>query len=219
VQVKTKPRQGNQARQRKGVRPMPETIEIQAFSYSELSPRAQEKVRGWWLSVHEPDNYYLIKKIKNAANLLGIEIDSQGNRDSIFWQASHCQGDGASFDGNYRYRKGSVEAIKKEYPDDKYLICIAKSLQFAQRRAFYSLNAKIKSNRHNEVCVEVSDDKDHNKEIDNELEIIINFSMQDFATWIHRLVLHQYDFEFSKDNMICCFYINEYRFDKNGRII
>jgi hypothetical protein len=198
---------------------MPETLEIQAFAYAELSPRAQEKARDWWLSSHDPDNDWLEGEIETAANLLGIEIDKQGNRRAIYWRACYTQSDGASFSGSYDYRKGALADIQSDYPKDDALQAIARDLQEAQRKAFYSLGAKIASHRDASIRVEVSDGRTRYGDATAEQEEAIKEAMRDFTSWIYRLVRDQYDHETSEESIADCMAANEYRFDERGRII
>jgi hypothetical protein len=198
---------------------MPETLEIQAFAYTELSPEAQERARGWWITSYEPDFDWLLFDIEEAATMLGIEIEKRGNRRSIYWRAAHCQSDGASFSGNYYYRKGALAAIMKERPTDTALHTIARNLQEAQRKTFYGLSARIESRRDTSVSVSVTNDRDRYGDSTREQEEDIAESMHDFAYWIYRRALDTWDAETSEEAIADCMAANEYRFDERGRII
>ncbi len=198
---------------------MPETLEIQAFAYTELSPEAQERARGWWITSYEPDFDWLLYDIEETATMLGIEIEKRGNRRAIYWQAAHCQGDGASFAGSYYYRKGALAAIMKERPTDTALHAIARDLQEAQRKAFYGLSARIESRRDTSVSVSVTNDRDRYGDSTREQEEDIAESMHDFAYWIYRRALDTWDAETSEEAIADCMAANEYRFDERGRII
>jgi hypothetical protein len=77
---------------------------------------------------------------------LPVKLMSGGTRydPCIYFSGFSSQGDGACFEGTYRYKKGSVKAIKAHAPQDKELHRIAKGLQEAQRPTRYSITANIK---------------------------------------------------------------------------
>ena len=94
------------------------------YSFNELSPEAQEKALDdnrysntecydWWEGVYD------IAEI--AAEILGIELGSKNGDVSIFFNGFYTQGSGSSFEGVYRYAKGCLKKIKKEFPEDETL--------------------------------------------------------------------------------------------------
>jgi hypothetical protein len=198
---------------------MPQTIEKLAFTYAELTGRAQERARDWWLQGHEIDIEWIQDHIAEAASMLGIEIETQNRRRAIYWRAGHTQSDGASFFGHYYYRKGALAAILKEYPTNKALHDIARGLQEAQRKAFYGLSARIESRRDTSVSVSVINDRNKYGDSNQEQEEEIAEAMRDFSHWIYRLVLDTYDHETSEESIADCMAANEYLFDENGRIV
>jgi hypothetical protein len=197
---------------------MPETIEKTVFAYSELSESAKERARAWWLEGYEGDAEWIRDEVKEAAEMLGISLEERGKDTAVYWQAGHCQSDGASFAGSYRYRKGALSDIRAQYPKDETLQQIAKDLQEAQRRAFWALTASITSRRTTSISVDVSDGRTRYGDTTPELEGAISEAMRDFQQWIYRLAIETHDFQTSDENIAESMAANEYRFDEHGRI-
>jgi hypothetical protein len=197
---------------------MPETIEKTIFAYSELSESAKQKARAWWLEGYEGDADWIMGEVKEAAEMLGISLEERGKYTAVYWQAGHCQSDGASFSGSYGYRKGALSDIRAQYPKDETLQQIAKDLQEAQRRAFWALTASITSRRNTSISVDVSDGRTRYGDTTPELEAAVSEAMRDFSQWIYRLAITTHDFQTSDENIAESMAANEYRFDEHGRI-
>lgn len=197
---------------------MPETIEKTVFAYSELSEKAKERARAWWLEGYEGEADWIMGEVKEAAEMLGISIDERGKDLAIFWRAGHCQSDGASFAGSYSYAKGALAKIRASRPTDEKLQQIARDLQEAQRRAFWALSATITSRRDTSLSVDVSDGRTRYGDTTPELEAAVSEAMRDFSQWIYRLALDTHDFRTSEEAIAESMAANEYRFDEHGRI-
>ena len=138
------------------------------YTYDELDDAGKEKAREWYAQLAFSDSCdweFVYEDAELMAGLMGIEIDRRawtnaggykGSEPCIYFSGFSSQGDGACFEGTYRYKKGAVAAIKKETgfghkrPDgtvgtgDKELIRIATELQAIQRKNFYRLYATCK---------------------------------------------------------------------------
>lgn len=88
----------------------------------------------WWDSVYDD--------FKTIAALLGF--DAQDMQFSGFWS----QGDGASFTGDYAYKKGCVAAIVDYAPKDETLHAIARDIVAMQKPAFYRIEGSIYRQSH-----------------------------------------------------------------------
>lgn len=88
----------------------------------------------WWDSVY--DDFI------NIAGILGFDV--QDIQFSGFWS----QGDGASFTGNYAYKKGCVAAIIVYAPKDETLHAIARDIVTMQKPAFYRIEGPIYRQSH-----------------------------------------------------------------------
>lgn len=129
-------------------------LEIPVFPFPELSDAAKEVARARFRTLSpEPDWCdYVITDFDHVCRLLGVELGTRSIRlfgggarqePKIHFSGFCSQGDGASFEGGYRYRSGAVAAIKGYAPQDGRLHAIAVALQNLQRRHFYSLTATI----------------------------------------------------------------------------
>jgi hypothetical protein len=198
---------------------MPETItkKYTVCKFSELSEDARQEALeklydinvdfDWWDSDY--DDFKAIGKI------LGIDI---GN---IYFSGFASQGDGACFEGNYRYNKGSSKAIREYAPQDKELHRIADSLRQIQRERFYKVTAHIKQSGHyshkycTEITVSHSDTGDY---MDTETSEAITETLRDFMEWIYRQLNKQYDYLTSHEAIIETIEANDYNFFENGRL-
>lgn len=197
---------------------MAETIEKTVYAYSELSESAKQKARDWWLSGYEGDTEWIIGEAKEAAEMLGISLKEKGKDTAVYWRASYSQGDGASFEGVYEYRKGALADIRAHYPQDETLQQIAADLQEAQRRAFWSLRASVTSRRDTSISVDVSDIRTRYGDTTPEREQAVSEAMRDFSEWIYRLAVATYEGQTSEEAIADSMAANEYRFDEHGRI-
>lgn len=55
---------------------MPETIEVQAFGFDELSPEAKERARDWYREcIDEHDFSCEIDEFATIAEIIGVDLD------------------------------------------------------------------------------------------------------------------------------------------------
>jgi hypothetical protein len=133
---------------------------------------------------------------------------------SIWWSGFYSQGDGLSFDGTYSYAKGAVKAMKAE-TNDAELIRIAQELQAVQRKHFYRLEARIKSDGDNWIKVSVEDREDNWRDI-RDAESEITELMRDFASWMYLSLKKEYEYQTSEEAIVEMCEANEWEFDENG---
>lgn len=201
------------------------TIETQVFKYDELSDEAKAKAREWYSGTACQDSDwfdFVYDDADNVAKIIGITLDrKRGNTPSIYFSGFYSQGDGACFEGSYRYVKGALKAIKAYAPQDTELHRIAKELQDIQRRHFYQLRATVKHRGHyqHSGCMSVdvyrTDDGYFNDGTDEESFIQC---MRDFADWIYSQLEKEYEYQTSDEVAEEMIIANEYEFDENGNI-
>ena len=130
---------------------MPVTVTHTLYRFEELSARAKENARDWWRELEQMDFEPDYADFEAIANILGIEFDAKpikllggGTRyqPTIYWSGFSSQGDGACFEGCYRYAKGASKAIRDYAPKDERLHAIADNLQEIQSKAFYRWEAR-----------------------------------------------------------------------------
>lgn len=202
-----------------------EVTERVLYSFEELSEASKERAREWWRAGAGCDNFFaeaVIDDAEHIAPLLGIDfmvdrvpLCGGGTRTKprIYWSGFWSQGDGASFEAYFAYKKGSAKAIREHAPMDKELHAIADALQAAQRRVFYRANGTITTRGHyshsgtmhismNDGCESVEDD--------------IEQALREFADWIYSQLEAAYEYEQSDENVDANIIANGYEFTEAG---
>lgn len=201
------------------------------YTYDELDDIAKEKARAWYSELvfnDSTDWEYAFEEADLMASLMGIEIDRRsGGRTfsrrspeepCIWFSGFSSQGDGACFEGTYRYKKGAVAAIKAE-TNDVELIRIAKDLQAVQRKHFYKLRATCKHTGHYSHSGCMSVDVEHSEDQYRDLgdaEDDVRQLMRDFADWIYECLEAEYDYQTSDENVEETIVANAYEFYQSG---
>lgn len=221
---------------------MPRIVEIPLFTFAELAPEAKEKAREWWRTL-EAQDFWPHASIEDAvavAEILGIEINDriinmgQARAPDISWSASYCQGDGAMFEGTYKCAPDAPAAIRAYAPNDETLHRIADELFILQARHFGLLYAKcsrISYHYSHSGCMGVQMDRehDHNGILPDEDDFTPELSalwredereltrlLREFADWIHRQILAEYEGNMEDKHVDECITINDYEFTAEG---
>ena len=202
------------------------TLLKNVYTYDELDEAAKQKARDWWAQhVFEDscDWEFVYEHAVQMGNLLGINIDTRaGTRHEpcIWFSGFSSQGDGALFEGTYRYKKGAVKAIKAEC-NDAELIRIAQALQDVQRKHFYKLHATCSPRGHysHSGCmdVDVYHYEDQYRDI-GDAEDEIRQLMRDFADWIYANLEAAYTYQTSDEVVEDAIRANGYEFDEDGGV-
>lgn len=182
------------------------------YTFDELPEDIQEKVLeamsdinidyGWW--------DFIFYDVKECAKILGIDIEQ------IYFSGFSSPGDGACFEGTYRYNKGSVKEIKKYAPDDKELHDIAEKLMQEQKKCMYKLEAVVKQRGHysHSGCTDITVSSD-GYYVDNvELQGIL----RQFMNWIYWKLEKEYKYLSSRDAIRETIVCNNYEFDSEGNL-
>lgn len=206
-------------------------VETKVFEFDELTPEAQKRA----VECYRESNYQfwdarnvIENSVVPVADILGIEFaerpvrlmnGSTRDEPAIFYQVSYCQGDGASFEGRYRYKKGAFKKIKSEFSWATDLHQIAAKLQTAQKKHMYGLTANISaSGRHlHENAMSCSVESDHTPSADlSEAESDILEAMRDFARWIYKQLREDIEGENEDEAVEESIRTNEYEFTEHG---
>lgn len=208
-----------------------EVIERTLFKFEELNEVAKEKARDWY---REGDDYsfvqeYVYEDASRMGRLMGIDLDTKpvklmggGTRyePCIWYSGFSSQGDGACFEGSYRYQKGAVKAVKSECNDSE-LIRIATELQEVQRRHFYKLRASTSHRGHyyHSGCMSVSVEHydDQYRDIGSAEDDITQL-LRDFADWIYGQLEDAYDYCMSDEAVDEGIIANGYEFTEEGEL-
>ena len=192
------------------------TNTIQTFTFNELDESAKETAiqnyregnleYNWWEWVYED--------AKAIGALMGIDIDK------IYFSGFWSQGDGACFEGDYSYAKGSVKAIKAYAPLDKELHQIALDLSKVQRPAFYKLSATVKQQGHymHELCTDITvyDGTSDFCYATDDQEEGVKEALRSFMQWIYSSLEKEHDWLNADEQIIESIEANEHVFLANG---
>ena len=206
------------------------TIETNIYQYAELSDAAKEKARDWCRNTIQDDVFYTESVYDDAAavaDLMGLDIcqtrftrcdGSHGYKPTIHYSGFWSQGDGACFEGRYRYKPGAVKALADYAPQDLELQRIARELQKAQKRYFYRLTASTTCARGNitRVNVEGLDVNHVSYNVAHDTEGAVEEALTDFAHWIYRRLEREYKHSISDDVVVENIEANEYEFTVDG---
>lgn len=172
------------------------------FTFDELSDAAKEVARDKWRETELEYEWWdgIYDDAETAASLLGITLDrKRGATPSIFFSGFSSQGDGACFEGSYRYKKGWLKALRAEFGNEEYrkpLEDIGWALHAAQARQFYQLVANCKQRGHYNhsgcMSVEVSHDESMYRDI-GDAEDEIRDALRSFADWIYARLEQEHD--------------------------
>lgn len=198
-------------------------ITKEIFTFNELSDDAKDKVRDWLTQ----DLYYefCYEDFERVGAIMGITIETRAVKlmngkvrydPCIYWSGFYHQGSGLAFNGDYRYAKGAVKAMKAE-TNDTELIRIAQALQDVQRKHFYRLGASISNNRDTDIRVEVFDREDYCRDI-GDAEEEVRGLIKDFAQWCWCSLRDEYEYHCSEEVIAETCMANGYEFDEDGMI-
>lgn len=202
------------------------------FTFDELSDSAKEKARQWYreCSAHDPDfAEFVFEDAANVAELMGLDIRQRRvklmngdyrHEPSIYYSGFSSQGDGACFEGSYRYKAGALKAVKAYAPLDTRLHGIARDLQLAQKPVFYTGTASTSHSGHyyHSGCMQVSADVDSrfSGKLACEFEEAVKEALRDFADWIYSQLENEYNYQNSDEQVDESILGNEYEFDEYG---
>ena len=202
------------------------TIHTTLYEYGELSDSAKATARDWYRT--QPDDCwwadYIYEDATTIAGILGIELEERpyktiggatAYQKCIWWRGFSRQGDGACFEGYYRYGKLAHKEIRKYAPKDEVLHSIADNLLAIQRAAGYGITARIK--HRGNYCHEYSMDVECFLESDREFDWKgIEEEMRRFAKWIYRQLEQENDYQQSDEAVAETLEANDYEFLEYG---
>jgi hypothetical protein len=212
---------------------MSETVEIIVYQIDELTAEAKERARNWYRATAIEDGWYdhVYDDFKTVCEILGFTLAVERtslatgfrrSRSCISFSGFWGQGDGACFEGRYRYSKGSNKAIRDYAPTDKALHRIADQLKSIQRRYFYQLEATIRQRgRYNhEHSMEISvawETRDY-LTIPRDDEDGLAEAMRDLARWLYGQLEKEYEYLTSPEAVDDVIIANGYKFTEAGAI-
>jgi len=202
-------------------------IETEVFTYSELSESAKKTAREWYRKCSDGDNFYaecVYEDAAQIADLMGIDLNRTRTntgtyKPTIYYSGFCSQGDGASYECQYKYKPGALKAVTDYAPKDMELQRIAKALQDIQKRYFYKLvaNSRVIGHYVHSGCMRVS--VEHSDDLYRDIsgaEYDITQTLRDFADWIYSQLEKAYDWENSDEQIAEIILCNEYKFTEYG---
>ena len=139
----------------------------------------------------------------------------------IWFSGFGSQGDGACFEGAYRFATGARKAIRAQAPQDSELHRIADALQAIQRRNFYQLRADVSQRGRGcheySMSIAVEPDNPNNQEMTADAENGVVELLRDLARCLYRQLEREYEYQTSDTVTDEAILANEYTFTGNGR--
>lgn len=204
---------------------MPALKQYLIYTFDELSDAAKEKAREWYRNGQLDYDWWdsVYEQADTAAKHLGIDIDRKGKHTpAIYFSGFWSQGDGACFEGSYRYKKGWRSALLHEFgPGDTLneLLSIGQALQEIQSKQFYKLEATCRHRGHYQhsgcMSVEVEHAEDRYRDI-GDAEGEIRDQLRLFADWIYGHLEQEHDWLTSDEQVDESIRANEYTFNEDG---
>ena len=197
--------------------------ETEVFTFDELSDSAKEKARArdWWKSSGLDYDWWgcVYDQYTTACKLFGLDISR------IMFSGFWSQGDGAAFTGTYSYKKGALQALKKEFPQWTEIHNICKRLTQMQKPNFYGVNVDISQN--GRYCHEMTmsfsvsvyiEGQGERYDIPQGLEEECADIFRDLAMDIYKSLEAEYYYLTSDERVDEMILGNEYLFTENGEI-
>lgn len=195
------------------------TIEVKLFKFSELSEEAKQTAIENWRNNQNNDDFQfaaesIIDDAKEIGKLLGIDISN------IYYSGFYSQGDGACFEGHYRYNTGSIKKLKEYAPENKELHRIADELQALQKKHFYQLMADVRHRGHyyHEMCTDISVYRNDYKEVSSDTEDAVKELLRDYMRWIYSTLDKENDYVNSDEAISETLEVNGYDFTETGEL-
>lgn len=200
------------------------------YTFEQLSENAKNVAREWWQSgdYQNMDAEFVFEDAATIADMFGLDIrqtrktrmdNSHFSAPTIYYSGFCSQGDGACFEGKYRYKKGGLKAVKEYAPLDAELHKIVQALQDVQKQHFYKLEAETKHSGHyyHSGCmrVEVGHIDDNCRDIGN-AEDDVKELLREFADWIYSRLESEYKYQNSTEVIDENIINNECLFNEDG---
>ncbi|MGN6424256.1 MAG: antitoxin of toxin-antitoxin stability system [Asticcacaulis sp.] len=211
---------------------MPEQCAITVYRFEELTDEAKGRAREWyrdgaldypWYEFVYDDFEIICDQLGIALGTSSVRLMGGGARQKprIYFRGFWSQGDGACFEGDYRYRTGASKAIRAHAPSDSDLHRIADRLGEVQRRNFYQLAAHARHRGHyyHEYCMIVDVERTHDlgQGMTRDAEGVVTECLRDLARWLYRRLEQDFDHLNADSAIDEAIEANQYRFAEDGR--
>jgi hypothetical protein len=211
---------------------MPHIIETIVYEFHELSDAAKDKARALFREgVGDWDWYdFIFEDFEEICRILGITLRTQSVRlmgggarqkPCIWFSGFSSQGDGACFEGSYRYENKSLRRIRVHAPQDAELHRIADRLFEIQRDNFFQLTAAIghRDRYYHAYTMDISVERDSPvyQDMTPAAEDAVIEALRDLARWLYRQLEREWDYMMSDEYADEGIAANGYTFTESGR--
>ena len=211
---------------------MPRIVETTVYELGELSGAAKEHARAWYRGhcLEHDWHEFVYEDFATICVLLGVTLSTRpvplmggGTREKpcVWFRGFWNQGDGACFEGSYRYAPGAARAIRAHAPQDETLHAIAGALEDIQRRNFYQLAADIRQRgnycHEYTMAITVERDSPTGQDMTDDAEDAVIESLRDLARWLYRQLEREYDYQASDPVVDETIAVNEWTFTAEGQ--
>ncbi|MBN8995379.1 MAG: antitoxin of toxin-antitoxin stability system [Rhizobiales bacterium] len=211
---------------------MAHIVETTVYELHELSDAAKDKARDWFREgVGDWDWHdFIFEDFEEICRILGIELRTHSVRlmgggtrqkSCIWFTGFSSQGDGACFEGSYRYESKSPRRIREHAPQDAELHRIADCLFEIQRDNFFQLHAGI--SHRGRYChaysmeISVERDSPFYQDMTAKAEDAVIEALRDLAHWLYRQLEREWDYMMSDEYADEGIAANGYTFTESGR--
>lgn len=210
---------------------MPHIIETRVYRADELEDAAREAARDWYRSSALDHDWYAFtfEDFERICAMLGITLRTHPIRlhgggmrtePNIYFSGFASQGDGACFEGFYRYAKASQRRIRAHAPKDATLHGIADRLAAVQRRNFYQLTASIPQTgrycHELSMLIGVARDASSGQDLSLADEDIVIEALRDLACWLYRQLEAEHDYQLAEPQIDEALREGGFTFTKDG---
>lgn len=196
-----------------------ETKTYDVFTFNELNEETQEKVIENFRDIHVSDSFWyecIYEDAIQIAALFGLDIDK------IYFSGFWSQGDGASYEGSYTYKKGALNAVKDFAPKDAELHSIVQKITDIQKPVFYRYEARMHVSGHyvhsNCMKVQIWNNQDCYDCINNQDDQELTQLFRDFANWIYSQLEEHYNYLTDEKTIREWLRDQDHEFLENGEI-
>lgn len=204
---------------------------VRLFKLNELSETAKEAARQWYRE-HGLDHAWYETVYEDAASIadmLGIDLrtkkvqfrngETRWDGINILFSGFYSQGDGACFEGSYRYAKGAAKEIRAYAPQDTELHRIADKLQAIQRKHFYKIRATVKHEGHyyHQYCTSINVSTGDFDYPDCSVQKEVAELLRDFMHWIYKSLEREYEWQNADEQVDETIAANEWEFTEVGQ--
>jgi hypothetical protein len=211
---------------------MAHIIETTVYEFHELSDAAKDKARAWFREGAGDFDWhdFIFDDFAEICGILGVTLRTYpvrlmggGTRQKpcIWFSGFSSQGDGACFEGYYRYENRSARRIREHAPRDSELHRIADRLFEIQRDNFFQLTASIghRDRYYHAYTMDISVERDSPvyQDMTAAAEDAVIETLRDLAHWLYRQLEREWDHVMSDECVDEGIATNGYTFTDIGR--